>query len=53
MESVKVNKPLKDVKIYVKSITYRPGAKEYYHCRNLALAKKLLEKGLNTCAWDG
>lgn len=52
MESLKVNKPLKDVKICVKGITYRQGVKEFYHSRNLALAKKLLEKGLNAYAWD-
>ncbi len=52
MESLKVNKSLKDVKICVKGITYRQGVKEFYHSRNLALSNKLLEKGLNAYAWD-
>jgi UDP-N-acetyl-D-mannosaminuronic acid dehydrogenase len=52
LASLKLNKPLKDVKICVKGITYRLGVKEFYHSRNLALAKKLVEKGLNAYAWD-
>ena len=36
----------------MKGITYRQGVKEFYHSRNLALAKKLVEKGLNAFAWD-
>ena len=52
MESVKVNKPLKDVEICVKGIIYGRGVKEFYHSRNLTPAKKLLEKGLNAYAWD-
>ena len=52
MESLKVNKSLKDVKICVKSITYRQGVKEFYQSRNLAISKKLLEKGLTAYALD-
>lgn len=52
LASLKLSKPLKDVKICVKGITYRQGVKEFYHSRNLALAKKLVEKGLNSYAWD-
>lgn len=52
LASLKLNKPLKDVKICVKGITYRQGVKEFYHSRNLALAKQLVEKGLNAYAWD-
>lgn len=52
LASLKLSKPLKDVKICVKGITYRQGVKEFYHSRNLALAKKLAEKGLNAYAWD-
>jgi UDP-N-acetyl-D-mannosaminuronic acid dehydrogenase len=50
--SLKINKPLKDIKICIKGITYRQGVKEFYHSRNLALAKLLLTKGLNAYAWD-
>ena len=52
LASLKLNKPLKDVKICVLGITYRQGVKEFYHSRNLALAKQLMEKGLNAYAWD-
>jgi UDP-N-acetyl-D-mannosaminuronic acid dehydrogenase len=52
LESLKINKPLMDIKICIKGITYRQGAKEFYHSRNLALAKLLLKKGLNAYAWD-
>lgn len=52
LASLKLNKPLKDIKICIKGITYRQGVKEFYHSRNLALAKQLLEKGLNAYAWD-
>jgi len=52
LASLKLNKPLKDVKICVLGITYRQGVKEFYHSRNLALAKLLMEKGLNAYAWD-
>jgi len=52
LASFKLNKPLKDVKICVLGITYRQGVKEFYHSRNLALAKLLMEKGLNAYAWD-
>lgn len=52
LASLKLSKPLKDVKICVKGLTYRQGVKEFYHSRNLALAKKLVEKGLNASAWD-
>jgi UDP-N-acetyl-D-mannosaminuronic acid dehydrogenase len=52
LASLKVNKPLKDVKICLKGITYRQGVKEFYHSRNLALAKELSEKGLKAYAWD-
>lgn len=52
LASLRLNKPLKDVKICVKGLTYRQGVKEFYHSRNLALAKQLVEKGLNAFAWD-
>lgn len=52
LASLRLNKPLKDIKICVKGLTYRQGVKEFYHSRNLALAKQLVEKGLNAYAWD-
>ena len=52
LECMKINKPLKDVKICIKGITFRKGVKELYHSRNLALAKLLMEKGLNIFVYD-
>ena len=47
-----VKKPLNEVKICVKGITFRSGVKELYHSRNLALAKFLMEKGLDVYVYD-
>ena len=52
LECLKVDKPLKDVKICIKGITFRKGVKELYHSRNLALAKLLMKKGLNVGVYD-
>ncbi|MHA1505604.1 MAG: nucleotide sugar dehydrogenase [Candidatus Asgardarchaeia archaeon] len=52
LEALNVNKPLKDVKICVKGITFREGVKELYHSRNLELVRRLMEKGLNVFAYD-
>ena len=52
LECMKFNKPLKDVKICIKGITFRKGVKELYHSRNLTLAKLLMEKGLNVFVYD-
>lgn len=52
LECMKINKPLNEVKICVKGITFRNGVKELYHSRNLALAKFLMEKGLNVYVHD-
>jgi len=52
LECLKVDKPLKDVKICIKGITFRKGVKELYHSRNLALAKLLMKKGLNVFVYD-
>ena len=52
LECLKVNKPIKDVKICIKGITFRKGVKELYHSRNLALAKLLMKKGLNVFVYD-
>ena len=35
-----------------KGITYRQGVKEFYQSRNMAISKKLLEKGLTAYALD-
>jgi len=51
-ESLKSNKPLFQIKVCVKGITFRKGVKELYNSRNLAVAKLLLEKGLDVYAYD-
>jgi UDP-N-acetyl-D-mannosaminuronic acid dehydrogenase len=52
LECIKINKPLAEVKICIKGITFRAGVKEFYHSRNLALAKLLAEKGFDVYAFD-
>jgi UDP-N-acetyl-D-mannosaminuronic acid dehydrogenase len=52
LECLKVEKPLHEVKICVKGITYRGGVKQLYESRNLVLAKRLMEKGLNVYVSD-
>ncbi len=52
LQCMKVDKPLAEVKICVKGITFRSCVKEFYHSRNLALAKLLAKKGLNAYAFD-
>jgi len=52
LECLKVNKPLHEIKICIKGITFRKGVKELYHSRNLALANLLKEKGLNIYIYD-
>ena len=47
-----VNKPLNEIKICIKGITFRNGVKELYHSRNLALARLLMDKGLNVFVYD-
>ncbi len=49
---MKIKKPLAEVKICIKGITFRAGVKEFYHSRNLALARLLMEKGLNAYVYD-
>jgi len=49
---MRVEKPLNEVKICVKGITFRSGVKELYHSRNLALAKFLMAKGLDVYVYD-
>jgi len=52
LQCLKADKPLNQVKICIKGITFRSGAKEFYHSRNLALVRLLAEKGLDAYAWD-
>jgi len=52
LECMKVDKPLSEVKICIKGITFRKGVKELYHSRNLALARLLVEKGLDVGVYD-
>lgn len=49
---LRVDKPLSDVKICIKGITFRAGVKEFYHSRNLALARHLVKKGLDIYVSD-
>ncbi len=52
LHALKINKPLGQLKICIRGITFRAGVKEFYHSRNIALAKLLMEKGLNTFVFD-
>ncbi len=52
LECLKINKPLAKVKICILGITFRAGVKEFYHSRNMALARLLAEKGLDAYAYD-
>ena len=47
-----VKKPLKEVKICIKGISFRKGVKSLYRSRNLALVKLLKENGLNVYVYD-
>lgn len=52
LKCMKINKPLNEVKICVKGISFREGVKELYNSRNLALAKLLMERGLDVYVYD-
>lgn len=52
LECLKIKKPLNEIKICIKGITFRGGVKELYHSRNLALAQLLSAKGLNVYIYD-
>lgn len=52
LECMKFDKPLSEIKICIKGITFRAGVKEFYHSRNLALARLLGEKGLDAYVYD-
>ncbi len=51
-ECLRLDKPLKDVIIYLKGVTFREGVNGLYHSRNLALARLLMNKGLNVFVCD-
>ena len=51
-ESKKLSKPLNEIKICVKGITFGGGVKSLYHSRNLALVKLLGEKGLDVYVYE-
>jgi len=51
-ECMKVDKPLSEVKICIRGITYREGVKGLYHSRNLSLARLLTKKGLQVGVYD-
>lgn len=51
-QCLQINKPLREVKICIKGITFRQGVKVLYHSRNLALARRLMEKGLDVYVND-
>ncbi len=53
LEGLQIDKPLSQVKICLKGITYRKGVKGLYHSRNLALARLLARKGLQVGVYDG
>ncbi|KUK45397.1 MAG: Nucleotide sugar dehydrogenase [Methanothrix harundinacea] len=50
--ALKIDRPLSQVKICLKGITYRKGVKGIYHSRNLALAKLLARKELRVGVYD-
>jgi len=52
LQCLRINKPLSDIKICIKGITFRAGVREFYHSRNLALAKLLCDRGLNVYVAD-
>lgn len=52
LRALKVDKPLSQVKICLKGITYRKGVKGLYHSRNLALARLLAQKELQVGVYD-
>jgi UDP-N-acetyl-D-mannosaminuronic acid dehydrogenase len=47
-----IKKPLTEVKICVKGISFRKGVKSLYRSRNLSLVKLLKEKGLKVYVHD-
>ncbi|MFC1755194.1 nucleotide sugar dehydrogenase, partial [Thermoproteota archaeon] len=47
-----MNSDKSKVKVCINGITYREGVKELHHSRNLALARLLIEKGINIVVYD-
>jgi len=52
LECLKIDKPLNEIRICVRGITFREGVKELHHSRNLALARLLMEKGIYVSVYD-
>lgn len=52
LKCLQLDMPLKDIRICLRSITYRDGVKGLYHSRNLTLARLLTKKGLSVFACD-
>ncbi len=52
LECLKIDKPLNEIQICVRGITFREGVKELHHSRNLALARLLMRKGLYVSVYD-
>ncbi|MFO7967184.1 MAG: nucleotide sugar dehydrogenase [Archaeoglobaceae archaeon] len=51
-ECTKIDKPLRNIKICVKGITFREGVKELYHSRNLEIVRRLMAKDLDVSVYD-
>ncbi len=52
IEGMKINRPLGQISICIRGITFRSGVKEFYHSRNMALVRLLAEKGLDVRVHD-
>jgi len=52
LECMKIDRPLNEIRICVRGITFREGVKELHHSRNLALVRLLMEKGLYVSVYD-
>jgi len=52
LECMKIDRPLNEMRICVRGITFREGVKELHHSRNLALVRLLMGKGLYVSVYD-
>ena len=52
LECMKIDRPLNEIRICVRGITFREGVKELHHSRNLALVRLLMGKGLYVSVYD-
>lgn len=52
IDKIKMVNNKNKVKVCIKGLTFRKGVKELYHSRNLALARLLIEKGVNVIVYD-